>query len=136
MTENSKLLTVLGKHTNAVLSCLAWMQQNLKDFVEKRPEIMHEHEKRLFFDAIFNLSQSKYNNMEMLQLSDNAKTKLHSSTTSSVRAADKNFTRNTADLVLIGMSKNSQHVQAISANSRKLRTAAVTVEQVGRHSDG
>ena len=129
-----------GKHTNAVLSCLAWMQQNLKDFVEKRREIMHEHEKRLFFDAIFNLSQSKDNSMEMIQLTDNVKTKLRSSTTSSVRAADKNFTRNIADLVLIGMSKNSQHVKAISANSRKLRTAAETVQQdvnvVDRQSDG
>jgi len=125
-----QVLNSTGKHTNAVLSCLTWMQQNLKDFVEKRREIMHEHEKRLFFDAIFNLSQSKDNNMEMLQLSDHVKTKLRSSITSSVRLADKNFTRNIADLVLIGMSKNSQHVKAISANSRKLRTAAETVERV------
>ena len=36
-----------GKHTNAVLWCLSWMKQNLRDFVEHRREIVSEAEKRL-----------------------------------------------------------------------------------------
>jgi len=41
-----------GKHTNAILSCLSWMKQNLTDFVESRREIVLENEKRIFFDAM------------------------------------------------------------------------------------
>jgi len=35
-----------GKHTNAVLSCLEWMKQNLPNYVMKRREFLNEVEKR------------------------------------------------------------------------------------------
>jgi len=108
-----------GKHTNAVLSCLSWMQQNFKDFVENRREFLCDTEKRKFYDAMRNVAQSDGSSMEMLQLSSYVKTKLRSGNISAVIQTDRNFTRNIADLVLIAMSKNQQHVKAIATNSRK-----------------
>ena len=119
-----------GKHTNAVLSCLSWMKQNLRDFVENRREILSEHEKRTFFNAVFNLARSGGNSMEMLQLSDTVKTKLCSGEMATMMENDKTFTRNIADLVLVGMSKNQQHVKAVAANSRKTSRLAKPVGNV------
>jgi len=65
-----------GKHTNAVLSCLSWMKQNLRDFVEHRREKLTEAEKKSFFCAMVNLAHSGERCMEMIQLSDNVRTKL------------------------------------------------------------
>jgi len=110
-----------GKHTNAVLSCLSWMQQNFKDFVENRREFLFDTEKRNFFHAMQKIAQTDESSMEMLQISDNVKTKLRSYNMLTVMPTDENFTRNIADLVLIGMSKNQQHVKAIAANSRRTR---------------
>ena len=95
------------------------MQQNFKDFVENRREFLCDTEKRKFYDAIRNVAQSDNSSMEMLQLSSYVKTKLRSGNISAVIQADRNFTRNIADLVLIAMSKNQQHVKAIATNSRK-----------------
>jgi len=111
-----------GKHTNAVLSCLSWMKQNLRDFVEKRRQILNEREKTMFFGAILKLAHSGEQNMEMLQLSDTVSTKLRSDYLAHQMHRDKAFTRNIADLVLVSMSKNQHHVKAIAANSRKITT--------------
>ena len=129
-----QVINSTGKHTNAALSCLSWMQQNLKEFVEKRREMMTEHEKRLFFDALFNVARTNNGGMEMLQLSDTVKTKLCSTFTFSLRHADKNFTRNIADLLVIGMSKNQQHVKAIATHSRK-SCSAVKTRPTAEHAD-
>ena len=59
-----QIVNSTGKHTNAVLSCLSWMQQNLKDFVESRREIVNEKEKRIFFDAVTDLARSDNARME------------------------------------------------------------------------
>jgi len=124
-----------GKHTNAVLSCLSWMKQNLRDFVENRREILSEHEKQTFFSAIMNLARSTGNSMEMLQLSDTVKIKLCSSGMAALMENDKTFTRNIADLVLVGMSKNQQHVKAVAANSRKTSRLAKPVGSVEQEDD-
>jgi len=108
-----------GKHTNAVLSCLSWMKQNLRDFVEHRREIVSEAEKRSFFCAMMELAHSGERCMETIQLSDNVKTKLCGNVVKVQMECDKTFARNIADLVLIGLSKNLNHVKAIKANSRK-----------------
>ena len=54
------------------------MKQNLRDFVEKRWQILNEREKTMFFRAILKLAHSRERNMEMLQLSDTVSTKLRS----------------------------------------------------------
>lgn len=104
----------------AVLSCLSWIKENLQDFVENRREIVDETEKRTFFHAILKLPQSDERGIEMLQLSDTVKTKLCSNEVAIQIEHDKTFQRNIADLVLVAMSKNQQHVKAIAANSRKI----------------
>ena len=114
-----QVLNSTGKHTNAVLTCLTWMQQNFRDFVVNRREFLYEAEKRRFYAAIRNLAQSDEPSMEMLQMTDYVKRKLLSSNISIMTQSDRNFTRNIADLVLIAMSQNQQHVKAIAANSRK-----------------
>ena len=95
------------------------MQRNFKDFVENRREFLGDAEKRRFYDAMHIAAQSDESSMEMLQMSSYVKAKLRSGNISAVTHTDRNFTRNIADLVLIAMSKNQQHVKAIAANSRK-----------------
>ena len=73
--------------------------------------------------------------MEMIQLSDTVKTKLCSSEMAAVMENDKTFTRNIADLVLVGMSKNQQHVKAVAANSRKTSRLAKPVGSVEQEDD-
>ena len=108
-----------GKHTNAVVSCLSWMKENLKDFVEKRREILNESEKNKFFAAILDTANSTGNSLGMLQLCDTVTTKLCSQEVERLMDTDSTFGRNIADIVLIAMSKNQQNVKAIAANSRK-----------------
>ena len=108
-----------GKHTNAVLSCLSWMQHNFKNFVETRREFLSDAEKRKFYDAMRNAAQSDESRMEMLKMSDYAKSKLRSDNIYAVTQTDHNFKRNIADLILIAMSKNQQHIKAVAAHSRK-----------------
>jgi len=95
------------------------MQQNFKNFVENRREFLSDAEKRRFFEAMRNIAQCDESSMEMLQMSSSVKLKLQSVYILAVTQADRQFTRNIADLVLIAMSKNQQHVKAIAANSRK-----------------
>ena len=99
------------------------MQQNLKAFVENRREVM----KRGCFYAVFDLARTDDGAMEMLQLSGTLTTKLRSTFTFSFRHTDKNFRRNIADIVLIGMSKNQQHVKASATHSRKSRRLVETI---------
>ena len=87
--------------------------------MENRHEFLCDTEKRKFFHAMQKMAQSDESSLEMLQMSDYMKTKLRSSNILTVMDNDKNFTRNIADLVLIAMSKNQQHVKAVAANSRR-----------------
>ena len=108
-----------GKHTNAVLSILSFMRQNFPDFVERRREFLSEAEKNTFFHAMRNHAQSSERSMEMLQMSDIVRKKLCSEDMAVRMEVDKTLPRNIADLVLVSMSKNQQHVKAVAANSGK-----------------
>jgi hypothetical protein len=123
--QKYQVIRSTGKHTNAMLSCLEWMKEHLADFVTERREMLNENEKLIFFDAIRELAHSEGNRIEMLQFSDVAKTKLRSDDVNMVHPTTK---RNLADLILVAISKNQQHVKAIAANSRQpssfARTAA------------
>jgi hypothetical protein len=105
-----------GKHTNAILSCINWFNKSLRDFVEKRRQKLDEYEKHVFFNALQELAKSTDNRMEMLILSDTAKTKLAANDPA---LKDETITRNFADLILIAINKNQQRVKVIAANSRK-----------------
>ena len=114
-----QIVNSAGKHTNAVLSCLSWMMENLKDYVQKRREFLNEYEKNKFFRAILDTAHSTGNSLGMLQLSDTVKTKLCSQKIVRLMQVDDTFGRNIADIVLVAMNKNQQNVKAIATNSRK-----------------
>jgi len=119
LDRKHQVVSSTGKHTNAVLSCLEWMKQNLPEYVKQRREFLNEIEKRIFFRALLQLAHSQETRIEMLEMSDTVKIKMLSSALSTKMRQDQEFTRNIADLVLISMSKNQQHVKAIAANSCK-----------------
>ena len=52
-----------------------------------------------------------------------------------LRSFYKTSIRNIADLVVVDMSKNQQHVNAVAANSRKTSTLAKTVGSVEHEDD-
>jgi len=114
-----QVVSSTGKHTNAVLSCLEWMKRNLPDYVKNRREFVNETEKQIFFDALLQLAGSRENRIEMMVMSGPAEAKMLSSALSDKIRQDREFKRNIADLVLIVMSKNQQHVKAVAANSRR-----------------
>jgi len=70
------------------------------------------------------LAYSSGKSMEMLQLSDTVITKLCSQQLADQMHVDNTLSRNIADLILISMSKNQQHVKAIAANSQKNHRSA------------
>ena len=69
----------------------------------------------LFFCATVDLEHSGERCMEIIQLSDNVKTKLCGNMVKVQMACDKTFSRNIADLGLIGLSTNLNHIKAIKA---------------------
>ena len=75
-------------------------------------------ERSIFFNALLNVAPSDINSIEMLQLTHTVKTKLYSEELTVHIQNDPTYTRNVADLVLVAISKNQQHVKAIAANSR------------------
>jgi hypothetical protein len=105
-----------GKHTNVLLSALNWFNDHLPGFVTKRKLALNEHEKMLFFNTLKKLAKSGKRQLEMLHLSDTTRTKLASD--------DAAFrltihVRNFADLILVSVNKNQQHVKAVAGNYRK-----------------
>ena len=110
-----------GKHTNAVLSLLSFMRQNFPDFVERRREFLSEAEKIAFFRTMRTRAQLNEQSMEMLQMSETVMAKLRFKKIAVRTEKDKTLPRNIADLVLVSMSKNQQHVKAVAANSGKAK---------------
>jgi hypothetical protein len=109
-----------GKHTNAVLTCLAWFRDNLASFVEQRRLKLDEYEKGVFFEAIREVSLEGRNNLELIQLSDRVCAFLASD---DVAVKLPIHYRNFADLILIALSKNQTHVKSVAANYRNTRGA-------------
>ena len=52
-----------------------------------------------------------------------------------LRSFDETSIRNIADLIVVGMSKNQQHVKAVAANSRKTSRLAKPVGSVEHEDD-
>ena len=111
-----EVLRSTGKHTNAILCCLQWMTDNLSSFVNERRSMMNEFEKIAFFQALLHLANSSDNKLEMLSLSDGAKSKLRQP---EIQKSNIYTMRNLADLLLVAISKNQQYVKASASSSRK-----------------
>jgi ribosomal silencing factor RsfS len=77
---------------------------------------MSQDEKLLFFLSLEEIACSEdVSRLEMLQLSQSVKNKFN---TESVALSDQSRIM-LADLILIGMNKNQQHVKSIASNFRK-----------------
>lgn len=110
-------LSSAGKHTNAMLSCLSWMNENARSFVDSRGHSMCESAKLMFFEALRTLASSNSPDcrLELLQLSPRAREQLNLNST---RLSVENK-KLVASLVLIGLNKNEPHVKAVAANYRR-----------------
>jgi hypothetical protein len=114
--QKFQVLRSAGKHTNAILSCLEWMKEHAKRFVDTRTNVMTADEKIVFFLTLEELACSAHENrLEMIQLSDHVKAKLTAESPSLSDSSRKII----ADLILIGMNKNQQHVKSVAVNYRK-----------------
>ena len=110
-----------GKHTNAILTMLNWFHEKLPSYLSSRKLHLSEEQKYLFYDMIRDVAKKDCVQVEMMHLSPLVLEKLRSNNLSFCQAY---HTRNYADLLLIAMNKNQQHVQAIAANYRQQRSIA------------
>ena len=111
-----QVISSTGKLTNAMLCCPNWMQENAKDFVDKRKAFMDEKTKLRFFLDLQSLAESSENRLERLVLSEHARVKLTEPTLYGVANSIKCVL---AYLILIGVNKNEQCVKAVAANYRR-----------------
>ena len=102
-----------GKHLNAVVSFLEWVNENADRVLNKRDVNLNESEKLQFFNTLEALAKNDAARLEMLELSSVAIAKLKSN------AFQQNDTRKRlADLIWIAMDRNQHHIKAIAANFR------------------
>ena len=104
-----------GKHTNAIIACLEWAKQQLPDFVANRPLHMDRTEKLIFFHTLKTLAseQIESHQLEMLRLSPTVVERLCSTDFDVLETQSM-----LVDLILIGLSKNNQYINAIAPNYR------------------
>jgi hypothetical protein len=105
-----------GKHTNAISSCMSWMRENAPLFVKDRLLCLSSKQKVSFFDSLSGLlpDERGQRQLEMVRVSENAAGRLLSGSFGEERTK-----RRLADLILIGLSINSQYISAIAPNYRK-----------------
>ena len=85
------------KLTNASLSCLKWISENVQSFVEKRMFFLAKTTQLWFFDTLCALATGQ--RFELIGVADLLKQRLRDA------AYQANDTK-----MLIGISKNEQHV--------------------------
>jgi OTU-like cysteine protease len=105
-----------GKHTNTLFSLLDWMKENVPEFVNHLQHRLSQNDKLSFFTALQNLASSEATHLGMLELSPSVVQKLMDE--SSVEMSDESKML-LADLTLIAVNTNQQHVKSIAANYRK-----------------
>jgi len=108
-----------GKHTNAILSCMEWMRQNVPTLTIDRQLYLDNSKKELFFNALKQTAESApddqgYRQLEKVRIGEAAIPKF-------CRWAPSNSAATLAisDLILIGLNHTEHYVSAISANFRK-----------------
>jgi len=113
-----------GKHTNAILSCMEWMRQNVPTLTIDRQLYLDNTNKELFFNALKKTAESApdeqgYRQLEKVRIADPAVVKFCRWPSSNSAA-----TLAIADLLLIGLNNSEHYVSAISANFRKPQTGS------------
>ena len=109
-----QILRSSGKHTNAVVTCLEWMKEQAPLFVKNRPLYMSRQDKLAFFSSLYDLSKSNNYQMEMIRLSEKTAMLL-----SCNQFLDDQTRIILADLILIGLNKNSHFVGARADSYRQ-----------------
>jgi len=107
-----------GKHTNAILSCMEWMRQNVPALTIDRQLYLDNANKELFFNALKKTAESApddqgYRQLEKVRIGDSTIAKFCRWGPSNSAA-----TLAIADLVLIGINHNEHYISAISKNFR------------------
>jgi len=110
-SQKFQVMSSAGKLTNAILSCFKWMSENATSFVERRTFSVDESTKLRFFDTLCALATDE--RLELIEVSDHLKERLRDA------AYQDDDRKMLGYLVLIGISKNEQHVKAISTNYRR-----------------
>lgn len=106
-----------GKQTNAMLAFPYWIRENAAKFMELRLNSMDFNCKVALFHALQDVAGSEDDRLEMLTLSTTAKEKL----VADGQSFDTSAKMMIADLLLIGINKNEQHVKSVAANYRRSR---------------
>ena len=113
-SQKFQVISSAGKLTNAILSCFNWMTENAKTFVEKMTFSVDERTKLRFFDALCSLATSTDECLELIELADNLKQTFRD------ELYTDDMKKMLGYLFLICISKNEQHVKAISTNYRRV----------------
>ena len=106
-----------GKHTNSVLTLLNWFHEKKPSYLSSRKLHLSEDQKsNFYYNMIRDVVKKDGIQLEMLQLSPFAIVKFK---LNNVMFHQAYHTRNYADLLLIAINRNQQHVQAMANNYRK-----------------
>jgi hypothetical protein len=108
-----------GKHTNAILTCMEWMRQNVPTLTIDRQLYLDNANKELFFSALKKTAESApddqgHRQLEKVRIGDMA-----AATFCRWQASNSAATIAIADLILIGLNHSEHYVSAIAINFRK-----------------
>jgi len=111
-----------GKHTNAILSCVEWMRQNVPTLIIDRQLYLDNAKKELFFNALKTTAECApddygYRQLEKVRIGDVAVAKF-----CQWRPSSSTPTIAISDLILIGLNHSEHYISAISTNFRKTPT--------------
>jgi hypothetical protein len=115
-----QIIRSAGKHTNSMTSFLDWMLENAKQFVDKRLFALDASKKLKFFAAVHDMALSPDNTLSLLQFSQYAKLGMRMCDILMMSDDTKIIL---ADLILIGVDNNQQHIRAVASNYREKRCA-------------
>lgn len=104
-----------GKHTNAIVTCMNWMTENARDFVDLRTHGVPEKTKIAFFDALQQVASSDSPTLDLVHISQNARDVFRTSALS----WDDEVKGLLAGLALIAINKNQPLVKSVAANYRR-----------------
>jgi hypothetical protein len=116
--QKYQIVRSVGKHTNCMTGFLEYFLKNCKSFVDNRLFNLTASEKLNFFTALQQVAQSSDNRLCLLEMSQSVKEKLCCTETAAMADETKLCL---ADLILIGVDKNQNHVRAVATNYRHNR---------------
>jgi len=112
-----------GKQTNAMLVFPQWFRENTAKFMEERHNACDFSTKVALFESMRDIASQPDSQLEMMRLSATARQKLiNDVSTTEIRMM-------IADVLLIGLSKNGQHIRSCAVNFRKRKATPLAAER-------